>query len=58
MHAIPIKAGGSQKFTVNAGKANANKSYWIFGSATGTKGFNLLGVHIPLDPDLYTEAKL
>jgi hypothetical protein len=54
-HEISIKAGGTQRLTVHAGKAHANRSYWIFGSETGTRpGIDLLGVHIPLNPDLYT----
>ena len=44
---------------MNAGKAHANRLYWIFGSITGTKpGVNLLGVHIPLNPDLYTDVAM
>jgi hypothetical protein len=59
VHAIPINAGGTQKLTVNAGKTHANRLYWIFGSITGTKpGVNLLGVHIPLNPDLYTDVAM
>jgi hypothetical protein len=59
VHAISIKTGGKQKLTVNAGKAHANRLYWIFGSITGTKpGVNLLGVHIPLNPDLYTNVAM
>jgi hypothetical protein len=55
VHAIPITTGGTQRLTVNAGKAHATKLYWIFGSETGTSpGVNLLGVHIPLNPDLYS----
>ena len=55
MHQLSIKAGGTQRLTVNAGRAHANRLYWIFGSETGTRpGVDLLGVHIPLNPDLYT----
>ena len=53
------RTGGTQKLTVNAGKAHANRLYWIFGSMTGTSpGINLLGVHIPLNPDLYTDLAM
>ena len=59
VHEISIKAGGTQSLTVHAGKAHANRSYWIFGSETGTRpGINLLGVHIPLNPDLYTDMAM
>ncbi len=59
VHEIPINAGGTQNLTVNASKAHANRLYWIFGSITGTTpGVNLLGVHIPLNPDLYTDIAL
>ena len=55
VHEISISAGGTQKLTVNAGKAHAKRSYWIFGSVTGTTpGVPLGGVHIPLNPDPYT----
>lgn len=51
---ISISAGGSQTLSVEA-PAHAGKFYWIFGSITGTSpGVSLLGVHIPLNPDLYT----
>ena len=56
VHEISIKAGGTQKLTVNAGKAHANRSYWILGSVSGTTpGINLGGVHFPLNPDFYTD---
>ena len=59
VHAIPITTGGTQKLTVNAGKRHANRLYWIFGSMTGTNpGVNLLGVHIPLNPDPYTDVAI
>jgi hypothetical protein len=59
LHGISIKTGGTQTLAVNAGKAHANRRYWIFGSMTGTKpGVNLLGVHIPLNPDLYTNVAM
>jgi hypothetical protein len=54
---ISIPKGGTQRLTINAGKANANKLYWLFGSVTGTSpGVNLLGIHIPLNPDPYTDV--
>ena len=49
--------GGQQQLTLNAGKVHAGKLYWIFGSITGTTpGVKLLGVQIPLNPDVYTDA--
>ncbi len=55
VHQLPIATGGTQKLTLNAGLAHANRLYWIFGSVTGTTpGINLLGVHIPLQVDAYT----
>ncbi len=56
---ISIVNGGTQTFTLNAGIANANRRYRIFGWMTGTTpGVNLLGVHIPLNPDPYTNLLL
>jgi hypothetical protein len=59
VHEVSIRTGGTQSLTVNAGKAHANRLYWIFGSVTGTSpGVNLLGVHIPLNPDLYSNVAM
>ena len=56
VHQLSLKQAGSQKLTLNAGKQHAKRSYWIFGSVTGTRpGVNLGGVHISLAPDLYTD---
>ena len=56
VYQLSLKQAGSQKLTLNAGKQHARRSYWIFGSVTGTRpGINLGGVHIPLVPDLYTD---
>jgi hypothetical protein len=57
VHQIAITTGGKQTLTVNAGKAHANSLYWIFGSGT-RRGVNLLGVHIPLNPDPYTDVPM
>ena len=55
-HTIAVSQGGTQALNLDAGTANANRSYWIFGSMTGTSpGINLLGVKIPLNPDVYTD---
>jgi hypothetical protein len=59
IHELSIKSGGTQVLTVNAGKTHANRSYWIFGSVTGTRpGLDLLRVHIPLNPDSYTNVAM
>ena len=57
-HMLPL-TGGTQSLTVEAGSAQANRLYWIFGSITGTHpGVTLAGVHIPLNPDAYTDLAL
>lgn len=54
---ISIATGGTQKFTLDAGTSHANRLYWIFGSMSGTKpGVNLVGFHVPLNPDAYTDV--
>ena len=51
--------GGTQTLTLNAGTDLKNKSYWIFGSMTGTMpGVVLTGIHIPLRPDVYTDIAI
>lgn len=56
---ISLRSGGKQQLTVDAGAANGNKLYWIFGSLTGTTpGISLGGFHIPLMPDAYTDIAL
>src|SRR5690606_28657527 len=58
-HRIDIATGGTQALTVHAGAAHAGLTYWIFGSITGSRpGIDLLGVHIPLNPDPYTDLAL
>ena len=59
LHELSLKQAGSQKFGLDAGQQNAGRSYAIFGSATGTApGLNLLGIHIPLNVDPYTEITI
>jgi FG-GAP repeat len=59
VHRIDIAKGGTQAMSLDAGAAHANRSYWIFGSITGsTPGINLGGFHIPLNPDPYTDLAL
>lgn len=59
VHEIALPAGGTQNLALEAGSAHANRSYWIVGSMTGVKpGITLQGVHIPLNPDLYTDLLL
>ena len=58
-YVLSLNQGGTQKFTLNAGTAHAGRLYWIFGSATGTSpGVTLNGVHIPLNPDHYTDLTI
>jgi hypothetical protein len=55
-HEVSALAGGTQNMALEAGAAHANRSYWIFGSVTGTKpGVRLAGIDIPLIPDFYTD---
>jgi hypothetical protein len=55
-HQLRLNSGGTQKLTLNAGKPHANRLYWILGSIKGwTPGVDLLGLHIPLNPDPYTD---
>ncbi len=60
LYEVSLGTGGTQKLTVNAGQAHAGRSYWIFGSVTGTTPGVTLGsaigpVHIPLNPDPWTD---
>lgn len=58
-HEVLLSLGGTQKMSLDAGTAHANRSYWIFGSITGTKpGTNVSGVLIPLNVDPYTQIAL
>jgi len=55
---LPI-TGGMQTLTLNAGTDLKNKSYWMFGSMTGTlPGIVLSGIHIPLRIDPYTDLTI
>lgn len=55
-HLLALKQAGTQTLTLNAGKVHASRLYWVFGSITGTSpGSQLLGVHVPLNFDPYTE---
>jgi predicted lipoprotein with Yx(FWY)xxD motif len=57
--AIQFTNPGRQNLTMDAGKTNASRLYWIFGSITGIKpGVTLGSVHIPLNPDIYTDLAL
>lgn len=52
---VSILAGGSHTLTLKGGVANANKTYYVFGSVTGTSPglpFNA-NVTLPLNYDLY-----
>ena len=59
LHRLSLRRAGTQNLTLNAGAIHANRSYWIFGSVTGTwPGITLGGVPIPLNPDVYTDVTL
>jgi hypothetical protein len=52
---ISVAAGGSQNLRIDAGRCLATRSYWIFGSLTGTSpGTKVGGLTIPLNIDPYT----
>ncbi len=60
---ISIASGGTHAFALDAGTTNGNRSYWIFGSVTGTSPGVTLGsavgpVTIPLVPDVYTNLTI
>lgn len=53
---VTATAGGTQNLKIVGTSANAGKSYWLLGSVTGTSpGVSLLGIHIPLNVDPYTD---
>ncbi len=53
---LALANAGKQTLTLDAGSNHAGGLYWTFGSITGIKpGVNLGGVHIPLNPDVYTD---
>jgi Galactose oxidase, central domain len=53
---LSIATGGRQTLTLCAGGAYRNRLYWMLGSMTGTMpGVVLTGIHIPLNPDPYTD---
>lgn len=52
---LSVSSGGSQVLTLDAGVQNANRTYWILGSNSGTSpGFRLGTVPLPLNLDRYT----
>jgi len=58
-HQLSLKQAGTQKLSLDAGAQHAARLYWVFGSASGTiPGVTVAGVHIPLNPDLYTDFTL
>jgi len=58
-HGLSIPGRDTQTFHLEAGAANAGKSYWIVGSASGTApGIPLGGHRLPLNPDIYTQCTL
>lgn len=56
---IDITKGGTQTLALDAGKANSNRLFWIFGSMSGTSpGLVFNGSHIYLNPDPYTDLAI
>ena len=56
---VSIATGGAQKFTLDAGTQHGARFYWILGSLTGTSpGINLGGLHLPLNPDPWTDITI
>ena len=55
LHEIPITTVATQMLTLDAGSEHANLSYMIFGSFGTEPGIDLFGMHIPLNPDIYTD---
>ena len=56
---LSLKQAGTQNLWLDAGAVHANRSYAIFGSVTGTTpGLDLLGIHIPLNVDPYTDITI
>lgn len=50
---IPLSTGGAQTLSLTAGPAHAGDVHLLLGSFTGTAGFDLGGLLVPLDVDLY-----
>lgn len=56
---ISSLVGGKQVLRLQAGAAAAGRLYWTLGSTSGTTpGTELLGAHVPLNPDGYYLATL
>jgi hypothetical protein len=54
-HALPGTTGGTQTLHLQPGAQHAGRSYWLLGSISGGKpGFDILGLHFPLNFDQYT----
>ncbi|HKX46725.1 MAG TPA: hypothetical protein VJP77_08475, partial [Planctomycetota bacterium] len=56
--AVSLSAGGTQSLALDAGTDRAGHVHLVLGSATGTAGILVDGVHLPLDVDAYTLATL
>ena len=56
---IPLSAGGTQNFALDAGATWAGEIYLLVGSVTGTSpGLTSNGVNLPLNYDVYTQFTL
>ena len=56
---ISLSAGGTQTLSLDAGSAHAGESFVVAGSLAGTlPGFDVGGVHVPLNQDAYFQLTL
>jgi FG-GAP repeat len=60
VHAFSSGAkANTQTLSIDVGASHGGRSYWVFGSATGTTpGVTLGGVKIPLNPDPWTDITI
>ncbi len=58
---LSLAAANSQKLSLDAGPMHTGKLYWIFGNeqiSGQSPGVSLGKVHLPLNPDIWTEATI
>ena len=55
---ISISTGGAQNLFLDAGAGHAGKRYLLAGSFGTSPGFDLFGVHVPLNPDPWFDFSL
>jgi len=58
-YSISVATGDAIGLTLDAGIGNAGKTYLVMGSLSGTSpGFDIAGLHVPLNWDWFSEATL